>query len=75
MASNIRQALGTGPAPPWINELHYDNDGTDLDEFIEVALPVAGPVGPGRYCLPNHRMSRDSSRCRVRQQACLILLA
>jgi hypothetical protein len=36
---------GAGPpSPPWINELHYDNDGTDLDEFVEVALPVAGPA-------------------------------
>jgi len=45
--------VGTAPSPapargalppPWINELHYDNDGTDLTEFIEVALPIAGPA-------------------------------
>jgi len=31
----------TDPAPPagtaWINELHYDNDGTDTGEFFEIA--------------------------------------
>ena len=26
----------------WINELHYDNAGTDVDEFIEVAIENAG---------------------------------
>jgi hypothetical protein len=26
---------------PWINEFHYDNDGTDMGEFLE----VAGPAG------------------------------
>jgi endonuclease I len=26
---------------PWINELHYDNDGTDVGEFVE----IAGPAG------------------------------
>ena len=26
---------------PWINEFHYDNDGTDVGEFIE----IAGPAG------------------------------
>ena len=32
------------PAPggrPWINEFHYDNSGTDVNEFIE----IAGPAG------------------------------
>lgn len=24
----------------WINELHYDNNGTDAGEFVEVAVPV-----------------------------------
>ena len=38
---------GTGPDPepeladPWINEFHYDNVGTDVGEFVE----IAGPVG------------------------------
>ncbi len=26
----------------WINELHYDNDGTDTGEFVEIALENAG---------------------------------
>lgn len=29
---------GSGP-PPWINEIHYDNDGKDSDEFVEIAGP------------------------------------
>ncbi|XOV80711.1 MAG: endonuclease [Aestuariibacter sp.] len=28
---------GGGSAQAWINELHYDNDGSDSNEFIEVA--------------------------------------
>lgn len=31
----------------WINEFHYDNDGTDTGEFIEVVLPAAD--SPGDY--------------------------
>lgn len=25
---------------PWINEIHYDNTGTDLAEFVEIAVPT-----------------------------------
>ncbi|MFG0329990.1 MAG: endonuclease [Phycisphaerales bacterium] len=33
---------GSGPSgDPWINELHYDNSGSDTGEFVE----VAGPAG------------------------------
>ena len=32
----------------WINEIHYDNAGTDVDEFIEVVLE-----NPGSYNLAN----------------------
>lgn len=32
---------GGGAVTPWINEFHYDNDGTDTGEFVE----VAGPAG------------------------------
>ena len=31
---------------PWINEIHYDNAGTDAGEFVEVALPVPARGGP-----------------------------
>lgn len=39
----------TTPNTPWINEIHYDNDGRDADEGIE----IAGPAGLdlGSYCL------------------------
>ncbi len=26
-------------ALPWVNEIHYDNDGEDVDEFVEIAGP------------------------------------
>jgi len=32
----------------WINEIHYDNSGTDADEFIEIVLE-----NPGNYTLSN----------------------
>ena len=32
----------------WINEIHYDNAGTDADEFIEIVLE-----NPGSYTLSN----------------------
>jgi hypothetical protein len=32
----------------WINEIHYDNAGTDADEFIEIVLE-----NPGNYTLSN----------------------
>lgn len=31
----------TGSGTPWINEFHYDNSGTDVGEFVE----IAGPAG------------------------------
>lgn len=35
-------ASATAPAGnPWINEFHYDNNGTDTNEFVE----IAGPAG------------------------------
>ncbi|MBK9150306.1 MAG: HYR domain-containing protein [Saprospiraceae bacterium] len=33
--------VGALPSQPWINEFHYDNVGTDVGEFIE----IAGPIG------------------------------
>ena len=47
--SGLESALSTplnvvtpgAAAQPWINEFHYDNDGTDTGEFVE----VAGPAG------------------------------
>ena len=39
--SNEAAATPAAPPMPWINEFHYDNQGKDKDEFIE----VAGPAG------------------------------
>ncbi len=34
------QAPPVPSGPPWINELHYDNNGTDTNEFVEIAGPA-----------------------------------
>lgn len=36
-----------GRAQTWINEIHYDNSGADVGEFVEVLLP--GGAAPGDY--------------------------
>ena len=36
---------GTSTGKPWINEFHYDNDGADAGEFIEVAGPAGLDLG------------------------------
>ena len=36
-------ASAAAPTSPYISEIHYDNAGTDVDEFVEVTLP-AGTV-------------------------------
>lgn len=42
VAVSLHQAgAGAAGAHPWINELHYDNNNTDLNEGVE----VAGPAG------------------------------
>jgi predicted extracellular nuclease len=33
-------ALAAAPTAPFVSELHYDNDGTDVGEFVEVQLPA-----------------------------------
>ncbi|MBV6443676.1 MAG: hypothetical protein EPGJADBJ_05459 [Saprospiraceae bacterium] len=37
LATDLCDEGGAGPAMVWINEIHYDNAGTDQGEFIEVA--------------------------------------
>lgn len=48
----------------WINEIHYENDGTDVGEFVEIALENADS-----YTLSNFRLSlyngADSARTGV----------
>ena len=31
------QVLALSSTDPWINEFHYDNTGTDIDEGVEIA--------------------------------------
>jgi hypothetical protein len=38
---------------PWINEFHYDNFGTDVNEFIEVAAPADLDISSFRVVLYN----------------------
>lgn len=43
-AQTLQGSCGGGGGPtadPWINEFHYDNNGTDTNEFVE----IAGPAG------------------------------
>lgn len=36
-AAEVHQAGGATAMQPWINELHYDNSGTDANEGVEIA--------------------------------------
>lgn len=38
--------FSAGYVAPWINEFHYDNSGTDTNEFVEIVVP-AGYNGTG----------------------------
>jgi len=41
---NVSGVLQVNAPPPpnvWLNEIHYDNDGTDVNEFVEVVLENA----------------------------------
>jgi predicted extracellular nuclease len=35
-------AQAAEPTVPFISEIHYDNDGADADEFVEVQIPAGG---------------------------------
>ena len=42
LSGNGVEEMMTGPSPnAWINELHYDNDGDDVGEFVEVVIERA----------------------------------
>ena len=45
---NVGQTLTPDPNSllPWINEFHYDNEGVDVGEFVE----IAGPAGLDLSC-------------------------
>ena len=45
-AGGALELLQFGPSwlGVWINELHYDNAGTDVNEFVEVAGPAGTPL-------------------------------
>ena len=46
LAAAFLAAAGLSAQNAWINEIHYDNTGTDADEFIEVVIE-----NPGSYTL------------------------
>ncbi len=35
---SLRDNDGTAPSSVWVNEFHYDNDGGDQNEFVEIAV-------------------------------------
>jgi predicted extracellular nuclease len=37
-APNTGQTFGSSAPKVWVNEIHYDNAGTDVGEFVEIAL-------------------------------------
>ncbi len=65
----------------WINEIHYDNDGTDVNEGVEIA-GTAGSVltnyalvfynGTKRECLQHQFIDRNNRRRTVRVRCCLV---
>jgi len=61
-ATLAERAFGTGGGPPppppsgaevWVNELHYDNDGTDAGEGVEVAGPAGASLAGWSLVLYN----------------------
>lgn len=38
----LLSSLAVSAQNAWLNEIHYDNSGTDMDEFVEIALENAG---------------------------------
>ena len=55
--ANVGQTFGAPPPPPpgtvFINEIHYDNSGTDTGEAIEVAGPAGADLTGWRIVLYN----------------------
>jgi hypothetical protein len=47
----------------WINEIHYDNSGTDAGEFIEVVIGPGGPAASRRGWAS--ASIRSTPRCRI----------
>ncbi len=60
-------ASAAGP-PVFINEIHYDNDGTDADEAIEIAGPAGTDLTGWSVVLYNGVMGpcTTPSHCRAR---------
>ncbi|MDX1436452.1 MAG: lamin tail domain-containing protein, partial [Anaerolineales bacterium] len=53
LAVTMRPAEAQGTTPVFINEFHYDNEGTDTGEFIEVAGPAGTDLTGWRLVLYN----------------------
>ena len=47
------QPEAPAPSTPWINEIHYDNEGTDSGEFVEFAAPAGFDTTGYRFQLIN----------------------
>ena len=47
------QSEAPAPSTPWINEIHYDNEGTDSGEFVEFAAPAGFDTTGYRFQLIN----------------------
>ena len=47
--------------PVFVNELHYDNDGTDADEFVEIAAPAGTNLSGWSVVLYNGSSTQRSA--------------
>ncbi len=45
IAVTVTDVIEAEPATPRINEVHYDNEGTDSDEFVEIRVAKDADVG------------------------------
>ena len=50
------------PGPVFINEIHYDNDGTDVGEFIEIAGPAGTSLSGWKIVLYNGNPTSRAAR-------------
>ena len=51
--SQSRSGVGSVSAQTFVNEIHYDNDGTDANERVEIAGPAGASLAGWKVVLYN----------------------
>lgn len=63
VTSSVNVTTGAAPGvvdgPLWINEIHYDNSGSDQNEFVEIAGPIATDTAGWTVVLYNGNGGRE----------------